>query len=1033
MIRHFLVLVLLGMAGLEPSVATATWTAFNDHLYVPYGRPFSLTFGFEIGAAQFQWYEDGNPLPGQGSSTIWFPSASTTNAGAYYVQASNSSGTTNSPPATVTVTPDFDGPGNVYLVIGSDTAIWNYPSNAPTTVDAYTRHPYYSQNSLTDPSQPSFQVMDPALRNHFQDSYGQPIKFTWWMMGGNIYRDAANLNVPVANTMTLHLMKQYHGAAIAQFGDELSLHYHTFFWSDVNLDGEFYWNQPCDFDACRADFDVTLAQYLLEEDVYPVSFRSGWHFMDNHWQAYLNQLIPYCMHNDYGAYKGCYTNPEPVAGIEDWSRATSSFVPFHPATDDYQVPGNGPGWNTRSIKMQNLTQATMDQVFAQAAAGTDQLMCIWDHLPENFLFYLTNTVSLIQTASSNYPAVPFRYCTAVEGMQRWRGVTGQTPLVLNVSEGTVGQTVTLAIQTSAPLFQPQPFVCLRDAFQLYSNVTSLCTPAGTNSWTITLPVPRNQLAKVGIAATDQAGNLATSIIRYLPDDLYIDNLDPQYAEVQGNWISTNNAAWGTNARIALLTAVDTAQARWSLPVSRSGRYSIAVQVPAIANAASNVQFTVYSGGSNICSAFFPSAIPANQWVSLGTPLLYQTLSNVLEMAVSGADQAGTYAVADVVRLVPLADTNAPTITCSSNIVVTCAGPSGATVSFAVTATDTDDPRPTVVCQPSSGALFPPGTTTVTCTATDSSGNTSSCAFTVTVQTAPSPVITFLTNAIVPADASCQAAMPDLTGPDYIRAESSCSSVTVTQSVPVNTALPLGLHTVVLGAFDADGNVTYATNSVLVRDGAPPLITRQPQSQTNLLGGAAAFSVHATSCGDISYQWSLGTNALAGETNDTLTIPNVQLSDAGDYSVLLANSAGSVTSAVAVLTVHSPPVALAWGAATTVNQPLRLTPDQFFSKVSNPDGGPLALTVTATSNTLGFVSMKKHQRDLCTAAQLCGHRLLCICGHRRLGRDGFRGSSDPRGHRQLADATTAPHHGHHQWLPAPFRRRGWRHLSNRAFP
>jgi hypothetical protein len=745
MIRHHLLLVLLSMAGLEGSAATATWTANDDPLYMPYGRPFSHAFGFEVGA-------------------------------------------TNSPPVTVPVTPDLDDPGTVYLVIGSDTAIWNYPSNAPTTVDAYSRHPYYSQSSFTDPSQPSFQVMDPALRNQFQDSYGQPIKFTWWMMGGNIYRDAANLNVPVDNTMTLHLMKQYHGAAIAQFGDELSLHYHTFFWSDVNLDGEFYWNQPCDFEACRADFDVTLAQYLLEEDVFPVSFRSGWHFMDNDWQAYLNQLIPYCMHNDYGAYKGCYTNPEPVAGIEDWSRATSSFVPFHPATNDYQVPGNGPGWNTRSIKMQNVTQATMDQVFAQAAAGTDQLMCIWDHLPENFLFYLTNTVSLIQTASSNYPTVPFRYCTAVEGMQRWRGVTGQTPLVLDVSEGTVGQTVTLAIQTSAPLFRPQPFVCLRDAFQLYSNVTSLCTPAGTNSWTITLPVPRNQLAKVGIAATDQAGNLATSIIRYLPDDLYIDNLDPQYAEEQGNWISTNNAAWGTNARIALLTAVDTAQAQWSLPVSRSGRYSIAVQVPAVANAASNVQFTVYSGGSNICSAFFPSAIPANQWVSLGTPLLDQTLSNALEMAVSGADQGGTCAVADVVRLVPLADTNAPSITCSSNIVVTCAGPSGAPVSFTVTATDTDDPRPTVVCQPASGALFPPGTTTVTCTATDASGNTSSCAFTVTVQTAP------------------------------------------------------------------------------------------------------------------------------------------------------------------------PPVALPWGVATTVNQPLRLTPDQFFSRVSNPDGCPLSLTVTATSNTLGIVSM-----------------------------------------------------------------------------
>src|SRR5208337_4277759 len=96
-----------------------------------------------------------NPLPGQGSSTIWFPSASTTNAGAQYVQASNSSGTTNSPPAPVTVTPDFDGPGNVYLVIGSDTAIWNYASNAPTTVDAYTRHPYYSQKRARQLTQPA--------------------------------------------------------------------------------------------------------------------------------------------------------------------------------------------------------------------------------------------------------------------------------------------------------------------------------------------------------------------------------------------------------------------------------------------------------------------------------------------------------------------------------------------------------------------------------------------------------------------------------------------------------------------------------------------------------------------------------------------------------------------------------------------------------------------------------------------------------------------------------------------------------------
>src|SRR5262252_2449120 len=100
--------------------------------------------------------------------------------------------------------------GTVYLVVGSDTAIWN----APGTVDAYTRYPYYPQNSFTDSNAPIYQVMDPAWRELFKDSFGQTIKFTWWMMGGSIYRDATNLNVPLANTMTLHLMKQYHGDAI---------------------------------------------------------------------------------------------------------------------------------------------------------------------------------------------------------------------------------------------------------------------------------------------------------------------------------------------------------------------------------------------------------------------------------------------------------------------------------------------------------------------------------------------------------------------------------------------------------------------------------------------------------------------------------------------------------------------------------------------------------------------------------------------------------------------------------------------------
>ena len=67
-------------------------------------------------------------------------------------------------------------------------------------------------------------------------------------------------------------------------------------------------------------------------------------------------------------------------------------------------------------------------------------------------------------------------------------------------------------------------------------------------------------------------------------------------------------------------------------------------------------------------------------------------------------------------------------------------------------------------------------------------------------------------------------MPDVTGTNYIIALDTCSSVTVTQSVATNTVLILGTNEVVLGAFDAAGNVAYCTNYVLVLDQTPPSIT-----------------------------------------------------------------------------------------------------------------------------------------------------------------------------------------------------------------
>ena len=99
------------------------------------------------------------------------------------------------------------------------------------------------------------------------------------------------------------------------------------------------------------------------------------------------------------------------------------------------------------------------------------------------------------------------------------------------------------------------------------------------------------------------------------------------------------------------------------------------------------------------------------------------------------------------------DTQPPTITCPANI-TTKTPTSTATCAVATFTTTASDncPGVTVLCNPPSGSCFPVGTTTVTCTATDASGNTATCSFTVTVfnvclQDDSNPSIVFLANSI----------------------------------------------------------------------------------------------------------------------------------------------------------------------------------------------------------------------------------------------------------------------------------------------
>lgn len=90
--------------------------------------------------------------------------------------------------------------------------------------------------------------------------------------------------------------------------------------------------------------------------------------------------------------------------------------------------------------------------------------------------------------------------------------------------------------------------------------------------------------------------------------------------------------------------------------------------------------------------------------------------------------------------------------------------------------------------------------------------------------------------------------------------------------------------------------------ILVAGDQAPVITSQPVDQTALLGHGVTFAVVANGVPDVTYQWSKNGTAIQGATAASLTIPAVQSTDAGSYSVVVTNRAGSATSRAATLRV-----------------------------------------------------------------------------------------------------------------------------------
>src|SRR6266508_656707 len=233
--------------------------------------------------------------------------------------------------------------------------------------------------------------------------------------------------------------------------------------------------------------------------------------------------------------------------------------------------------------------------------------------------------------------------------------------------------------------------------------------------------------------------------------------------------------------------------------------------------------------------------------------------------------------------VTVVDTTPAVITTSGDATVEATGPAGAVATFTASASDAVDGAVTASCAPTSGSVFPIGDTLVTCSASDSHGNSAVKTLLVHVVDTTAPGLS------LPASITTEATGPAGASVGYTATASDIvDGAVATVCVPVaGSSFGLATTTVNCSATDAHGNAAAGSFSVTVVDTTPPELTVPrdiTEYATSPRGATIAFTVTATDISDPNPQ--VACTAASGSTFTIGTTPvSCTATDASGHSTL----------------------------------------------------------------------------------------------------------------------------------------------------
>jgi ELWxxDGT repeat protein len=458
-----------------------------------------------------------------------------------------------------------------------------------------------------------------------------------------------------------------------------------------------------------------------------------------------------------------------------------------------------------------------------------------------------------------------------------------------------GALVTYPVATASDAVTASPTVgysqASRTRFPLgTTSVTVTATDAAGNSATCSFNVTVRDTtapglscpASVVVEATSSTGAQAT-FPAATASDAVTTSLAVQYSHVSGGTfalgvtpvtVTATDAAGNTGSCTFSVTVRDTVAPTLSCPAH--------LTVEATGPAGATGVYPAATASDRISSVSLGYSHPSGGTFPVGS-------TAVIVTATDAAGNSTTCSFNVIVR-----DSVPPTVSCPATVTTEATASTGAGVTYpAATGSDAIS-LVTLTYSQASGATFPLGSTVVTVTAADTSGNTTSCNFTVRVQDTTAPTLT-CGNMLVEATSGTGAPVTfAVTARDAVTAEPSVSYNRATGSV-----IPLGNTSITATATDRAGNQASCTFAVTVQDTTAPTLTCPADVTTQAPTTAGAL---------VTYPPATASDAVTALPTLTYSQPSGSLFPVGTTAVTAAatDGAGNHTTCGFQVVVQAPP-------------------------------------------------------------------------------------------------------------------------------